>query len=638
MIQVLKKSVSDKIAAGEVVDRPVSIIKELTENSIDAGSTAITVEIKRGGKEYIRVTDNGCGIAYDDTERAFLRHATSKISSADDLRHLETLGFRGEALASITAVTRTEMFTKTSDAKTGTRIVIHGSEIISRTPVGCPDGTSIIVSDLFYNTPARAKFLKSESAETSLIVDLISRMALTRPDIRFSLINNGKTVFVSPGLGERLKTIISVFKEREHRELVKISFKNEDISVDGYISRPSLSKNNRRSQYFFVNGRVVKSDIIEKGLSAGYKERLFEGRYPVAFIFVEVNPEKLDVNIHPNKKEVRFDDEVAVSSAVCEAVIRALASNQAISEPKDSLSKLAEKNAVSPEDEFKARIKESKKDEHKFEDDTEQLDIRKLLETKREAEEKYIIADEISNELSDGAGNILSQENLANINKNRVSVSESVNSYKKSVFGSPDISYKAEAPFNFDELVLGNIIFGTYITATDDKNFYLFDQHAAHERVNYEKFINAYFSDEKNSQILLLPFTFDVPNVLMSDDEWLNSLKLMGYGIESFGENTYIVKEIPEFVTLAESESFINDFVDNFADGVKLNNTIVIDKLITKSCKSAIKAHDMISRQEAESLLESLKLCRNPFSCPHGRPTFIRFSIMEIERMFKRIV
>ncbi|EHO84701.1 hypothetical protein HMPREF0380_01102 [Eubacterium infirmum F0142] len=639
MINILTKNVADKIAAGEVVDRPVSIIKELTENSIDAGASSITVEIRSGGKEYIRVTDNGSGIDFEDTERAFLRHATSKICTADDLRHIETLGFRGEALASIAAVTRTEMLTKTKESKAGTKVIIHGGEIVTRTAVGCPEGTSIVVTDLFYNTPARAKFMKSESAETSLIIDLISRMALTRPEIRFNLINNGKSIFVSPGLGERLKTIISVYKERDFKDLLELHFKRDGISVEGYISRPSLSKNNRRSQFFFVNGRVVKSNTIEKGLSAGYKERLFEGRYPVAFIFVYVDPEKLDVNIHPNKKEVRFDDEVAVSSAVCEAVIHALASSQAMSEPKDSIAKLADKKITTPEADFKVSQKELKK-----EDESEQINIRNLLQTKRDFESEFIIPNGLSDAvMKDGADDYqkkIDAESLISSEVKPVVTDINASSDSSNIcFGKPDLNYSAQVAFDFDNLKLGDIFFGTYISASDDENFYLIDQHAAHERVNYEKFINAYFSSEKNSQVLLLPFTFDVPNILTTDDEeWLNTLNAMGYHIESFGENTYIVKEIPEFVTIPEAEGFVNDFIDSFAEGVKLNNKIVIDKLITKSCKSAIKAHDMISEEEAEELLKMLKQCRNPFSCPHGRPTFVRFSIREIERMFKRIV
>lgn len=639
MINILTKNVADKIAAGEVVDRPVSIIKELTENSIDAGASSITVEIRSGGKEYIRVTDNGSGIDFEDTEKAFLRHATSKICTADDLRHIETLGFRGEALASIAAVTRTEMLTKTKESKAGTKVIIHGGEIVTRTAVGCPEGTSIVVTDLFYNTPARAKFMKSESAETSLIVDLISRMALTRPEIRFSLINNGKSIFVSPGLGERLKTIISVYKERDFKDLLELRFKRDGIFVEGYISRPSLSKNNRRSQFFFVNGRVVKSNTIEKGLSAGYKERLFEGRYPVAFIFVCVDPEKLDVNIHPNKKEVRFDDEVAVSSAVCEAVIHVLASSQAMSEPKDSIAMLADKKITTPEADFKASQKELKK-----EDKSEQINIRSLLQSKRNFESEFIIPNGLSNAvMKDGADDYQKKIDAESFISSEVKpVVTDINASSDSsniCFGKPDLNYSAQVAFDFDNLKLGDIFFGTYISASDDENFYLIDQHAAHERVNYEKFINAYFSSEKNSQVLLLPFTFDVPNILTTDDEeWLNTLNAMGYHIESFGENTYIVKEIPEFVTIPEAEGFVNDFIDSFAEGVKLNNKIVIDKLITKSCKSAIKAHDMISKEEAEELLKMLKQCRNPFSCPHGRPTFVRFSIREIERMFKRIV
>ena len=279
MIRVLDKKTSDKIAAGEVIERPVSIVKELVENSIDAGASSVTVEIKDGGKSYIRVTDDGCGIPADEAETAFLRHATSKIEKVSDLDSIETLGFRGEALASIAAVTRTELITKTRDSSAGKRLVIHGGDVITSEATGCPDGTTIIVTDLFYNTPAREKFLKSSSAESGRIGDLLSQLALTRPDIRFRFINNGKSVFYTSGKGELLPAILSVYKEAEFKDLVPLDYGEKGIYVLGYVSKPSFSRTSRRDFHFFVNKRVVDSRIMERGVMEGYKERLFEGRY-----------------------------------------------------------------------------------------------------------------------------------------------------------------------------------------------------------------------------------------------------------------------------------------------------------------------------------------------------------------------
>ena len=616
MINILPKDVADKIAAGEVIERPVSVVKELVENAIDAGSSDITVEIIGGGKESIRISDNGTGIASEEVEKAFLRHATSKINTTDDLRKLSTLGFRGEALASIAAVSRVEIITKTDNDKVGTKLVLHGGEKIISEPIGCPRGTTIIVRDLFYNLPARLKFMKSEATESGQIIDLVSRLAITRTDIKFRLISNGKTVFTTIGNSDLKNAILSVYKDREYKELVFCEAEDKNIKVSGYISRPSFSRSNRRSQYFFVNGRTVKSSVIEKGLSLGYKERLFDGRYPIAFLFVNVNPSFVDVNIHPNKREVKFDDDVAVTSLVRDAVINALNKKDAVASAGDGYLKFEEKEkkysgTYNSNDDIKTSLGQ------RSENDS-QIGIKELLAAKDRDD-------------ADGDGAIEKGKKQPNCHYNNTDNND------KCSLGSPDIDAPTLPPFDFDELVFGETIFNTYITATDSDCFYLFDQHAAHERINYEKFVNAYLSGEKNSQLLLLPITVDVPTELLDDEAWQDILSQMGFVMELFGDNTYIFREIPEFMQISEAEEFIRTFVDEYAQGNTIGNRVVIDKLITRACKSSIKAHDIISKEEIEALIQGLKLCKNPFSCPHGRPTFVKFSLYDIEKMFKRV-
>jgi DNA mismatch repair protein MutL len=335
MIRVLEKNISDKIAAGEVIERPISIVKELVENSIDSGADSIAVEIRNGGKTFIRITDNGCGIPADEAETAFLRHATSKIETVGDLYSIKSLGFRGEALASVAAVTRTTLITKTRDSKTGRRVIIHGGDTVENTGIGCPDGTTVIVTDLFYNTPARRQFLKSDSAESGMIIDLISEIAIAYSGIRFQLTNNGSILFATAGDGDLKKAIMNVYHQREFEELVDVDYSDSGYAVKGCISRPSLTRTTRRDQVFFVNGRVVKSKVIEKGITEGYKERLFEGRYPVAFILVTTDPAVVDVNIHPNKREIRFHDDKAVTDVVREAVKNALGTKEAVVQAGD---------------------------------------------------------------------------------------------------------------------------------------------------------------------------------------------------------------------------------------------------------------------------------------------------------------
>ena len=619
IIKVLDKSIADKIAAGEVIERPISIVKELVENSLDSGAKAIVVEIKKGGKDYIRVTDDGCGIPQNQVETAFLRHATSKISKVSDLDSIQSLGFRGEALASISAVSHTELVTKCSDSLTGTKFIINGGTVICNQQTGCPDGSTFIITDLFFNTPVRRKFLKSDGSECALIIEYISQMALAYKNIKFRLINNGNIVFSTLGDGNQLRTISRVFSDIDTTKLVPVLWNGEDIQVAGYISTPALSKTTRGSQIFFVNGRVINSKIIEKGITLGYKERLFDGRFPVAYLFIDINPHEIDVNIHPNKREVRFDDESRIIEAVSQGIKAALSSSNGIVDATniDLLVKknvpfefITNKNATKKDD-ISKEIREDKSKE-------EQIDIKTLLSTKQNTQTD-------TNHLE----NKSSAEVLPRV------VAEEIKNFKISVPVSPVVNNR---PFDIDSVKITGVLFNTYITATDESNLYLFDQHAAHERIFYEKLLSQYDLDEKTKQTLLVPLLINVSLKSKEDsNSWLSYLQNMGFSIEEFGPNTFRITEIPMFMDLSEAESFADVFIESIHDTTDFSNRVVIDKIIMASCKAAVKANQVLKDMEIQALFNELKKCNNPFSCPHGRPTFIKISKYDIEKMFKRV-
>jgi len=656
MIKVLEKHIADKIAAGEVVDRPVSIVKELVENAVDAGATSIVVEMKNGGKSYIRVTDDGCGIPADQVETAFLRHATSKIQTAKDLDAIGTLGFRGEALASIGAVSRTEILTKTRDSKTGTRVLFHGGEVLTHEQTGCPDGTTLIVTDLFYNTPARLKFLKSDSAESGMIIDFMSQMALAYKDIKFRLINNGNVLFATNGDGNRFNTIVRVFKNVDPKNMTAVQYEEGKLKLEGYISTPAQSKNSRSSQIFFVNGRVVHSKVMEKGLMEGYRERIFEGRHPVAYLFLETDPADLDVNIHPNKREVRFDKEADIIDFMTRAIRSCLNTEAAMV----SGTSLFKENTA----EYRAEAKKEK-----------QVDIKSFLSSQvgentfdyKPAPNPQSAAKPAAEPAKTAAPIRLiapitpivpikpaakSTVPSGNADSNPVPAESAEPTaipvkphsqtaiVKRQEPEEPKLTVKPAVmkPFDFDELHITGSIFNTYITAVSGDTFYLIDQHAAHERIFYEKLVREYEEEEKTRQPIMIPLMLNVD--LKTDEDkfsWLTALTKMGYTIDEFGQGTYRISEIPTFMTLEEAEDFANDFIEQISESTNLRNTVIIDKLIMKSCKSAVKGGDSLSLAELQALMKDLANCVNPFSCPHGRPTFVKLTKYEIERLFKRI-
>ena len=505
MIKILEKNVADKIAAGEVIDRPVSIIKELVENSLDAGADSITIEISDGGKTYIRVTDNGCGIDPDQVELAFRRHATSKITSEQDLDTIATLGFRGEALASICAVSRVELITRTEESRTGRRVIIEGSDVISNSATGCPEGTTITVKDLFFNVPARNKFMASAASESRRIIDFASRIALSYPDIRFNVINSSKRVFTTSGKGNILASIISIYGTDTGKDLIPVEKSEGGLLLKGYVSSPGTSLPSRSRQVMCVNGRIISSNVMERAIDRAYQDRLFKGRFPVAFLFLAMPPEKLDVNIHPTKKEIRFDDNAEVEDFIYAAIRDALRQKEAIPSAKPDAKAAKPMALTENESEYttKNQIKVPVLNDEKFEIEykAEQVNINNVLETLR---------------------------------KEQIS---------KSAEPEPPKPQPVYRPFEFDELKVIGVIFNTYIAAQDSDSFYLIDQHAAHERVFYEKLTEQFRSSEKAMQQLLLPLNFNVSAaVTASEESWIEPVRSFGYNIEFFGNNTLYVK------------------------------------------------------------------------------------------------
>lgn len=639
----LPKSVADKIAAGEVVDRPLSIVKELVENSIDASATSIIVEIRNGGKSYIRVTDNGSGIEKEDADLAFKRHATSKIKSASDLDHINSLGFRGEALASIAAVSRVELVTKTAAEKSGVRIKIEGGEILEREDTGCPEGTTLIVEDLFFNTPARLKFMKPDATESTLIIDFISKMTLAYPEIKIRLINNGNILFSTPGKGDVYSNILTIYSREIGDKLIHLREEDGQMSLEAFVSAPNNSKTNRKSQIFFVNGRYINSKVMESAVSDAYLEKLFEGRYPIAFLFLTVAPETLDVNIHPNKREVRFDEERVVREFITRSIRHGLQTKEGIPEIKEKnifkfQSSVIDSEPQNPQEEKKASSSEIKR--QKVE---EQVDIKKLLSEQRDLE-KYIDRSVIKDPLPVDANTGHSEpqtaaeairEAEADYQPHRISAAKSSG---KIEIGDRTAESRPSSGFDINALTVTGAIFGTYITAVDENSLYLIDQHAAHERIFYEQLLDQYRNEKKAQQLILTPMVVNVTHAVKNDTGgMLDFLGNLGFQIEEFGPAAYIIKAIPVFMEFEEAREFIDYILDNISEEADLENQKKIAKIITTACKKSVKAHDVLDKQEIDRLIADLAKTRNPYSCPHGRPTFIRLNQYEIEKMFKRV-
>ena len=629
MIRVLDKFIADKIAAGEVIERPVSAVKELVENSVDAGAHSVIVEIRGGGKSYIRVTDDGCGIPPEEVETAFLRHATSKIESITDLDNIRSLGFRGEALASIAAVSKLTIVTRTPDRSAGTRLMMHGGKVISSETAGANPGTTIVVEDLFYNTPARRKFMGSDAREGSAIIELIQQYAVCYPGIKFMMIRNGETVFTTRGDGDTLHTIQSLYPDTAHASLIAVDGDN----VSGFVSDPGTTRNNRKGQLFFVNGRLVDSKVIEKGIEAGYGGRVFSG-YPVAILFIESEPSEIDVNIHPGKREIRFLKAQSVTDAIASAISEAMLSRESVPSlmPSRSEAPAALHKAEGPSD---ARMTEAPAAAHVAEvpaviysSDDQITDTPEPAAVREASDYSADTSPSFTGEQSS------IREFLGSLRRSDDKPAEEEKTEEFS--WEPEHEASADRLFSFDDLQYRGYLFDTYIVMQSEDTVYIFDQHAAHERIFYEEFTGHYMSSQKFSQPVLTPFTISVSSdVYYMSRDWLSPLTDAGFEIEDFGASTFMVRAIPSYMDISEAESFARSYLEGL-DEVTGRNDIVIDKLILRSCKAAVKANDHLSRMEIDDLIRRLAACSNPYCCPHGRPTFIRYTRYEIERSFRR--
>ena len=617
MIQALPRELSDKIAAGEVVERPVSIVKELIENAVDAGASVITCEIRKGGKEYIRVTDNGCGIPSGEVELAFMRYATSKIATEEDLNAIGTLGFRGEALASIAAVSRTELVTKPKGEKTGTRIRLEGGIAEEITEAACEEGTTVIVTDLFYNTPARRKFLKPDNSEASLISDYVSKMALAYPGIRFRLISNGTILYSTLGKGDLKSAILTLYSPQMAKGMAEIAQEEGGRKLTGFVSLPAYSRNNKRMQVFFVNGRWVKSKVMEDALEEAFSDKLFEGRHPAAFLFLEVDPSGVDVNIHPHKTEIKFYDERDVSDFLIRAIRKDLLKQQGIAETSGIARPVSEDIPPLQPEKDQAIPAEVEPQTSGY---LHVVDINSLPVTDEYSRREDLFA-----------------RKREDAEKKEQLLQEEIVAYGRTAALQPEGSPELRKPrFLFSSLTIIGEAFATYILAKDEDHVYMIDQHAAHERVLYEKLLAIFNGAESVSQPILAPILLQLGSSVRADTaEKLDMLRQLGYRIEEFGMGDLIIKEIPSCMDLSEAEDFAIEFLGQ--DRIRQSDLqLKREELTSNACKAAIKANDKLDIAEMKELFARLDACENPFSCPHGRPTLISFSQSDIERQFKR--
>lgn len=615
-IAILNQETIDKIAAGEVVERPCSVVKELVENAIDAGSTAITVEIKEGGISFIRITDNGCGIERDQVAVAFYRHSTSKIRSAEDLLTVKSLGFRGEALSSISAVARVELITKTYDELTGTRYVIEGSKELSNEEIGAPDGTTFIVKDLFYNVPARRKFLKTAQTEGSYISDMVEKLALSHPDISFKFINNNQTKLHTSGNGNRKDIIYHIFGREISSSLLEVKHECEYFKVEGFIGKPVITRGNRNYENYFINGRYVKSNILSRAIEEAYKSFLMQHQYPFTVLYFTFFSE-LDVNVHPTKMELRFDNNNEIYVELCDTIYAILSRKEMIPEvPVDSTP--APKKIVH---EYKEPIPEP-------------FEKRRINEV-RAAESKSVYGQSVTSAVKDYSA----IETAAKTPKTSTAYEPAqVVTGTQQTLGDYDKVFLTEsAKKQFS--IIGQL-FKTYWLIEFEDKLYIIDQHAAHEKVLYEKTMARLANKDFTSQRISPPIvmTLDARESEMLE-KYRPQIEQFGYEVEHFGGKEYMISAIPDNLFNIDMKDLFIEMLDDFSNATgRQTPDIITEKVASMSCKAAVKGNDKLTLPEINKLIDELLSLDNPYNCPHGRPTIISMSKYEIEKKFKRIV
>ncbi len=637
-INVLDQATINQIAAGEVVERPSSVAKELVENAIDAGATAVTVEIKEGGISLLRVTDNGSGMEQEDIRTAFLRHATSKIKSALDLITVGSLGFRGEALSSICAVAQVELLTKTKEAFVGSRYVIEGGEEKSLEEAGCPSGTTFLVRNLFYNVPARKKFLKTAMTEGGYINELMERMALSRPDISFKYMNNGKTVLHTTG-GNELKDIIYHIYGRDiAMAVLPVTYEKDEygIEISGYIGKPVIARGNRGQENYFINGRYIKCAIINRAIEDAYKSYMMGHKYPFTAIHITVPPEFIDVNVHPSKMELRFSNNEAIYHAVYQ-VIRDTLSGKSMIVPV-SLSEKEEKQEQKREILQQQKVSVPEPFEVKR---REQQEVKPFVEQKKpvffkEEPPKYQAEPGIHKVAEISNSTIVEQEKMPS--KPPVEIQKSIQIEKPEQITLPaDLLAKD----NRKEFHLIGQLFATYWLIEMEEQLFIIDQHAAHEKVLFERTMEKLQNNEEIlTQTLLPPM---ILSLTMREAECLKrnlaTFEQLGFVIEEFGGLEFKVTEVPADLIAVDSRELLTEVLNTLLSEREFKNAdILLEKVASLSCKAAVKGNSRMSEAEAKQLISDMLTLDNPYHCPHGRPTTISMSKYELERKFKRIV
>ena len=662
MIKVLDKATIDKIAAGEVIERPSSVVKELLENAIDAGSTAVTVEIKDGGTSFIRVTDNGCGIPKEEVRMAYMRHATSKIEHVEDLNSILSLGFRGEALSTIAAVSQTEMITKTATDLTGIKYVIHGGKEIEYKDVGVPNGTTIVVRNLFFNTPARKKFLKSAMTEGSYIFDLLTRIALSHPEISFKLIANGQTRIDTSGNGKLKDTIYQLYGRDITANLIPIDYTDGDIHLSGFIGKPFIARGNRGLENYFINHRYIKSNVVNRAIEEGYRTFVMQHKFPFTVLYLDLPQEKCDVNVHPTKMEFKYDNEKKLFETCCTAVKLALTHKEII--PKEGEKPIASPVISHPEQKpaepFETRRAQAQTIPQKNIRAGNYSPTYKILESLRKAEEEEAAKNgtplpNIADMVAD-AGVVYAQQNtsagtvqaaqteppsetpakpdLSKMDKNSAAYKYTVGK-QETLFDDDFLTEKAR----LSHRVIGQV-FETYWLIEYNDNLYIMDQHAAHEKVKYEELMENLKNKQVFSQQLLPPMVITVTYaerqaILDNFDLFMK----IGYDIEEFGGNEFKINAIPSNLFGLHGRDMFLEFVGSLIQNSGyMSNDIFVKKLSTMACKAAVKGNMKLSFQEVDALVDKLLSLENPYTCPHGRPTIISMSKTELEKKFHRIV
>ena len=746
-IVLLDELTINKIAAGEVIERPASVIKEMVENSIDAGATKVTVEIKNGGISFIKVTDNGKGIAQDDLEIAFERHATSKIRSADDLDTVTSMGFRGEALASIAAIANVELISKTKEQETGYRVVVEAGDVLEKEEAGCQNGTSITVKNLFFNTPVRYKFLKKDYTESGYIEDVVTRIALVNPNIAIKLINTGKTVIQTNGSGDIKNVIYSIYGKDIANGIMETTYQYEDVKITGVVGKPEIARSNRSNQLFFVNKRYIKDKTLTAATEQAYKGLIPIGKFGFVILNIEMNPAKVDVNVHPAKLEVRFQEESKIFQAIYHAIKDTLLKTELVASTEkkmgsvdrssasfeERLKNIRENNKqqqqgglfsfrkqkekeiekyTEEESKIKTNVPVPQSDDLAGEKKTDNIEIGQPIDTsdvltqlkqmkeklEKELEEKENgkeIAEETKNyeleqnkeekkeetteikseEIPDVDSKIKDiqdkkvqkefeeiKEKMKDLNDNPKVVSEDFNEMYTKMFGTAPIVEKEEPEEEKQESAIDivkdnisvfedqekfqkpaykfiGIVFKTYIILEIDKEMYILDQHAAHERIMYEKVKKNYYSDSsKDSQMLLLPDVITLTHKEIDiAKENIKMFEQAGFSLEEFGENTIKLTGVPTVCIDLDTKELFLETLDEINTVARTAKQEKEEKFIaTVACKAAVKANMALTNEEVESLMDKLLQLPNPFTCPHGRPTAIKMTKYDIERKFAR--